>query len=81
MGAAFGDFAIFDVEDAIGIAEGAETVGNSDGGAIFDELVEGSLDFLFGLDVNTGGGFIEYQDGRVLQYGTGDGYSLFFAAR
>ena len=50
-------------------------------GAVFHESVEGGLDEVLGLGIDAGGGFVEEEDGRVLEEGAGDGEALFFAAR
>ena len=73
--AAFGDevvvFALFleltafEDKDAVGVADGAEAVGDDDGGAPDDDLFERALDEGFGLVVDGGGGFVEDQDGWV----------------
>ena len=79
MAAAFGDAAAFEDEDLVGVADGGEAVGDDEARAVFHQMVEGFLDETLGGGVNTGGGFVEDEDRRVFQEGTGDGEALFFA--
>ncbi len=67
MGALFDYLSVFEDVDAVGILDGGETVGDDEGGACGHEVVERVLDELFGLGVHTGGGFIEDEDGLVLE--------------
>jgi hypothetical protein len=46
-----------------------------------EDVVDGFLDFGFVLSVESRGCFIEDQDGRVLDEGSGNGDSLFLSAR
>ena len=73
------DAAFFEDEDGVHGAEGGEAVGNADDGAIFGEVVDGFLDFGFGLGIERGGGFVEDKDGRVADKGAGDGDALALA--
>ena len=43
-------------------------------------LVERALDFALGAGVQRAGGFVQQQDGRILQDGAGDGDALLLAA-
>jgi hypothetical protein len=74
------DAALFEDEDAVHGAEGGEAVGDADDGAVFGEVVDGFLDFGFGLGIERGGGFVEDEDGGVADEGAGDGDALALAA-
>lgn len=80
VSAGFDDFSVFDKNQTMGVAEGGEAVGDSDSGAIVDENIQGVLDFFLGFDIDGGSGFVQDEDGRILEDGAGDGKSLFFAA-
>ncbi len=67
MFAVFFELSVFEDEDAVGVADGGEAVGDDDGGAPDDDLFEGALDEGFGLVIDGGGGFVEDQDGRVFE--------------
>ncbi len=58
MGALFVDLALFDDEDLVGAADGAEAVGDDEGGAVLHQALEGLLDEFFGGGINAGGGFV-----------------------
>jgi hypothetical protein len=55
-------------------------VGDDQRGAAPGGCVELGLDGFFGPGVERRGGFVENQDGRVLEQGAGDGDALLFAA-
>jgi len=77
----FDNAAFLDDEDLVHGAEGGEAMGDADDGAIFGEVVDGFLDFGFGLGVEGGGGFVEDEDGGVADEGAGDGDALALSAR
>ena len=52
------EFAVVEDADHIGVADGAEAVGDDEGGAVRAELVEGLLDELLGGVVEGGGGLV-----------------------
>ena len=58
------------------MADGGEAVCNDDAGASGHELVEGLLyqEFVFGVE--GAGGFVEYEDGWIFEYGAGYAESL-----
>ena len=69
VGATLCNGAVVHDDDVIGVADGREAVGNDYAGASLHELVEGLLDGEFALGVEGAGGFVEYEDGRVFEYG------------
>ena len=80
VGADLGDAAALEDDDAVGAAHGGHAVGDDEDGAALHEVGERCLHEGFALGVERGGGFVEDQDGRVLQDGARDGEALAFAA-
>ena len=80
MFAGFDDVAALDHDQAVGAAQGAEAVGDGDGGAAADQVFQGRLNFALGFGIDRGGGFVEDQDARVDQQRAGDRDALAFAA-
>ena len=72
MRAAGDDPAAVEHEDLVRPADGAEPVGDHEGGAALHQLVESRLDHALGLRVDAGGGVVEDEDARILQKGPGD---------
>jgi len=68
-----------DVND-VGLDDGAEAVGDDDGGAVGAEFGERGLNEVLGFHIDSGGGFIEQQDGGVFEEGAGEGEALALAA-
>ncbi len=64
-----GDLAVAQDEDAVGVADGGEAVGDDEGGAAGDQRAEVLLDGSLGLRVHRAGGLVEDEDGRVLDDG------------
>jgi hypothetical protein len=67
-------------EDAVGVAEGGEAVGDGDGGAPACGDTESFLDGLFGFGIDGGGGLIQDEDAGVVKESAGDGNALAFPA-
>ncbi len=67
MRAALDNFAVIDHQNFIGIAHGAEAVGDDKRGAAFHQPLERLLDELLGGGVHAGGGLIENEDRRIRQ--------------
>src|SRR5690606_8375459 len=67
-------------EDARGTADRAETVRDHERGAAAHELVERRLNLRLALAVERAGGFVQDEDGRVLEEGAGDGDALALSA-
>ena len=59
---------------------GAHPVGNDKDSFVFYEPGKSLLNGSFVLHVQAGGGFVQQNDGRVLQEGTGNGNALTLAA-
>ena len=79
VGAAFDDFAVFEDEDEVGAGDGAEAVGDDEGGAVGDEFFKGVLDEHFGVGVDGGGGFVEHEDAGVGEESAGEADELALA--
>ena len=80
VGAAFGDDSALDDGDLVGVADGAETMGDGDDGLALHELFEGVDDEFFGFAVERGGGLVEQEDGAVADHDAGDADALALAA-
>ena len=59
MGAAFDDFPLVEYEDAVGVADGAEAVGDHEAGAAGHEALEGFVDEALAFGVEGGSGLVE----------------------
>ena len=73
----FDDIAVFHYQDEICVSYGGESVGDYEAGSAFHEVIHGFLDLDFGSGVYGAGSFIEDQDLRVSQDGSGDREELF----
>ena len=71
MRALLDDATVLKHVDAVGIADGAETVGDDEAGAVRHEVLQRLLNLAFGFGVHAGGGFIKEEDWRIAQQGTG----------
>src|SRR5438105_4679154 len=58
VGALLDDFAIDEDDDAVGMHDGGEAVGDDEGGAVAHEVFEGILDEVFAGGVEGAGGFV-----------------------
>src|SRR5579884_825820 len=74
------DGAIFEDDNAIGAAHGGKAMGDHEHGPAGHQVLQRSLDERLGLAVEGGGGFVQYEDGRILQQGTRDRDALALAA-
>ena len=68
-------------DQAVGLAQGAQAVGDGDRRAALDQVVERLLDLPLGLGVDRRGRLVEDQDARVDQQRAGDRDPLPLAAR
>ena len=64
MIAGFDNAATIEHDQPVGIAQGGETMGNSDSGAAAHQIFECFLNFFLGGCVDRGGGFVEDQNAR-----------------
>ena len=80
MRALFLNAAVFDDQNARGVADGGEPVGNDQCGAALGQRVEGRLNLGLGDGVQGGGGLVQNEDRRVLQEDSGDGDALLLSA-
>ena len=64
--------------DAVGVAHGAQAVGDDEAGAMRHEMLQRLLNLPFGLGIDAGSGFIEQQNRWIAQQSTGDADALLF---
>ena len=76
----FADAALVEHHDLVGAADGGKPVGDHDDGAMFHQVGQRLLYQHFALGVQMAGGFVENQDGRVLEQRAGDGDALALSA-
>ena len=67
MGPAFRNAVVRDHDDLVGLADGAEAVGDHDGGAAAGQLFERSLNVPFTVIIQCRSCFVENQNRRILQ--------------
>ena len=79
MRAAFHDLAVVEHQHLVGVADGAQPVGDDEAGAALPAALQGRLDQPLGARVHAGRGFVQDQDARVRQRGAGDGDQLALA--
>lgn len=65
----------------VGILDCFEPVGNGNDGASFNQRVDGFLHLHFIFWVERSGRFVQQDNRRVFQHGTGNGYALLLASR
>ena len=80
VAAAFHDPAVVENEDAVGMADGGETVGDDQAGAAVHEPFERFVDEALALGIEGGGGLVEQENARIGEDGAGDGDALALAA-
>lgn len=80
MGAAFHYFSFIEHADFVGVLDGGKAVGDGNGGAGLHEPFERFLHEAFAFGVECRGGFVEDEDGRILEDGAGDGDALALSA-
>ena len=78
--AGFDDLTILQDHDLVSICDGTHAVGDDDDGLVLHEFRDALLNLGFVFDVEACGGFIEEDDGSVLEDGASDGDALAFAA-
>ncbi len=77
--ALFDDLAVVDHHHVVGVADGAQAVGDDEAGASCHQAQQRFLDARLGARVHAAGGFVQDQNGRVGQDGAGDGQQLALA--
>ena len=80
MGAPFGDPVLSDNDDFIRVADSGEPVSDGDRGPVSGQFFQTLLDPAFALVVQGAGGFIQDQDGRILQKDSCNGNALLLAS-
>jgi hypothetical protein len=76
MSAVFEDLPMLQVENPIHAPDRGEAMGNGNDRAPLEEIQQRLLNGVLGFRVQRGSGFVQYQDGGVLEQGPGDGYPL-----
>ena len=77
----FSDAAILQHYNSVGVNDRGQPVRDNERGATFHQVVQSFLDEGFRFGIERRGGFVEDQDGWVLQNGAGDGDALAFSGR
>ena len=72
----FDDFTRLEDQDAIGIANRTQTMGNHKAGASLHQPIKSFLNFLFGVGVHIAGGFVQNHHARILHHHAGDRQQL-----
>ena len=80
MGTAFNNMSLIKYNDQICIFDRTQAVGNGENGTVAHYAVESILHQSFRHCIQRTGGFIQHQDRRVFQNGTGNRHTLFFTA-
>ena len=76
MGALLLDSAVADDQNAGGVADGGQAVGDDERGTALGQIIKGVLDLGFGDGIQGRGGLVQNQNGRILQENPGDGNAL-----
>lgn len=76
MCAALNDLAVIDDQNLVGIADGAQAVGDDEAGAPLHQVQHRRLNMLLRARVHTAGGLIQNQNGGVGQNGAGNSQQL-----
>ena len=76
MRAVFGDDSSVDDDDLVGVADGAEAVGDGDDGLALHQPFQRVDHEFFGFAVERGGGFVEQKDRAVANHHPGDADAL-----
>src|SRR5215217_8246996 len=71
-----GDACFVDDNDAVGVLDGGQAVGDDQRGAALGQFHEGLLDGPLRFRVERGGGFVQDEDGWILDEHAGDGEAL-----
>jgi len=76
VGAALGHAAVVEEEDPVGVFDGGQPMGDHNDRPVLHQFFDGVLDQFFRGGVQGTGGFVQNEDGRILQEGAGDGQPL-----
>ena len=76
MGPRFDNMTVIDDDDVVGVADGAQAMGDDDGRPAFHESVQGSLNDLFTFRIEGRRRFIEDEDAGIFKNSSGDGNAL-----
>src|SRR6267378_2201206 len=68
-------------QNHVAIPQSTWTMGNHQGRPAFHQLLNRVEDRGFGMNVQGAGGLVEYEDGRVLEKCTSQGYALSLSTR
>src|SRR5699024_9951957 len=79
VAAALDDAALFQDDDAVGVADGGQPVGDDEGGAAVHQAVHAGLDHRLGAGVDGAGGLVQDQHRRVGHRRPGNGQQLALA--
>ena len=80
MGALFHDSLLAQHKDTVVVLDGGQTVGDGQCGAAMSQLFKALSHKDFALVIQCAGGFVQNQDGRVLQENPGNGDALLLSA-
>jgi len=70
------DAMIIDHQDLVGVADGAQPVGDDQAGAVCHKRTQALLDKQLGARIHRAGGLVQDEDARVLEDGPSDGQKL-----
>ena len=76
MGAGFGDHAVVEDDDLVGMGDGVQPVGDDQDGPVLGQPIERLLHKVFRFRVGESGGLVEDQHRGVGKDGAGDGQAL-----
>ena len=79
MGALLAQASFVEDENAVGILDGAQAVGDDDRGASGEKTIQGFANHHFGFGIDAGGGFVEDQEARIMRQGAGETHQLALA--
>src|SRR6476661_1643310 len=81
VGAGFLDFTFVEHNDFIGFLDGAQAVGNDEGGTALHQLFDGLLDKFLGFGVDRRGGLVEHDDAGLVHHSPHEADKLALAHR
>ena len=81
MGALFNDASVVHDTYAVGICDGAQSMGDDYRGAVAHQSLKRLLNETFALGIERGGGLVENKHRGILEYRSGDADTLALAPR